>query len=153
LGYDAAGHATATVGDSYGYDVTAKPTSYAAGWIGDQRALEVATSYEGSGAPRSKSRPREKYSMTSTGTRKSARTSRRAITCAAPRLGGKVVAELAPNGARMKNHLYAGGMELAQPFVYQNTTYVNWQHTDPVTGGSFTTDTTRTLEVRRNLAR
>jgi hypothetical protein len=48
-GYDAEGHAMGTIGDAYGYDVTAKPTSYAAGWVGDYRALEAATSYDGDG--------------------------------------------------------------------------------------------------------
>ncbi len=42
-------------------------------------------------------------------------------------------------------------MELAQPFAYQGATYVIWQHTDPVTGSSFTTDTSRTFASPKEL--
>src|SRR6266851_7763325 len=149
-GHDAEGHAT-TVGDSYGYDVTAKPTSYAAAWIGNQRALEVASSYEGSGAPAKQVQTTREGFYDDYGQWQVSTVETTSYYLRSTALGGKVVAELEPNGARMKNHLYAGGMELAQPFVYQNTTYVNWQHTDPVTGSSFTTDTSRTLASQKEL--
>jgi hypothetical protein len=149
-GYDAEGHALAVTGAEYSYDVGAKPTSYTAGWVGDQRALEVATNYDGNGTPEKQVQTTRYGIYAENGFEISTEVST-TYYLRSTALGGKVVAELGTQGEHVTNHIYAGGMEVAQNFVGPGNSWVTWQHTDPLTGSSFTTDESRTFSNQKEI--
>jgi hypothetical protein len=57
-------------------------------------------------------------------------------------LGGQAVAEINGQGQKKSGYVYVSKMQLAKLNVEQGNS-VTWHHTDPVTGSSFLTDTSR----------
>jgi YD repeat-containing protein len=55
-------------------------------------------------------------------------------------LGGRGVSEYDGTGARLVTHVSAGGASIADSWNNTGTPYVNWRHTNPVTGDELDTD-------------
>jgi hypothetical protein len=115
-----------------------------------QPALEVANTYDGTGAPGKQVQTTRSGLYTDDGFEVSTEVAT-TYYLRSSALGGKVVAELNTQGLHVTNHIYAGGMELAQHFPFLGSGAVNWLHTDPVTGSSFSTNTNRTFSNQKEL--